>query len=397
MKLRDVMKLPEMSGFRLITGEGGLDKEVNATEIIDFEFADGIEFTREEMFYGNSIGLTSLLFARYDASMILPAVKQLDEMGVACMCYKPIFFKELPAEVLAYAETNDFPIYEITDDAFFEDIVLAVKKEAGLDMTEKEVEEAFEKVLKDVITENECARLSRMVLPKKGEYLQAVCFEGFEDTKETMQTFDRDHMVRFTRRLSLDPRYSDRVTFVRFRQGGLVFMTRNDTAGGDMNVLLKDAAIAAGLPLEDAVTGFSSVVARDAFKTAVREAFWALQIGRIRGCRSQKFRNTGVYRLLAAQMSSGKLAESAKEFMKPLLSSGDEDVRNLLLTAREYVTSGFDLNETAEKLFCHKNTVRYRIRRIHELLGETLDEENFRESLALSVRVLLLEGSLREI
>ena len=70
MKLRDVMKLPEMSGFRLITGEGGLDKEVNATEIIDFEFADGIEFTREEMFYGNSIGLTSLLFARYDASMI---------------------------------------------------------------------------------------------------------------------------------------------------------------------------------------------------------------------------------------------------------------------------------------------------------------------------------------
>ena len=362
MKLRDVMKLPEMSGFRLITGEGGLDKEVNATEIIDFEFADGIEFTREEMFYGNSIGLTSLLFARYDASMILPAVKQLDEMGVACMCYKPIFFKELPAEVLAYAETND-----------------------------------FEKVLKDVITENECARLARMVLPKKGEYLQAVCFEGFEETKETMQTFDRDHMVRFTRRLSLDPRYSDRVTFVRFRQGGLVFMTRNDTAGGDMNVLLKDAAIAAGLPLEDAVTGFSSVVARDAFKTAVREAFWALQIGRIRGCRSQKFRNAGVYRLLAAQMSSGKLAESAKEFMKPLLSSGDEDVRNLLLTAREYVTSGFDLNETAEKLFCHKNTVRYRIRRIHELLGETLDEENFRESLALSVRVLLLEGSLREI
>ena len=54
-------------------------------------------------------------------------------------------------------------------------------------------------------------------------------------------------------------------------------------------------------------------------------------------------------------------------------------------------------SETAEKLFCHKNTVRYRIRRIHELLGETLDEENFRESLALSVRVLLLEGSLREI
>lgn len=128
MKLRDVMKLSELSGFRLIAGEGGLDREVNACEIIDFEFADGIEFSREEMFYGNSIGLTSLMFARYDTSMILDAVKQLDSMGVACLSYKPIFFKELPEEVLAYSETNNFPIYEITDDAFFEDIVLAVKR-----------------------------------------------------------------------------------------------------------------------------------------------------------------------------------------------------------------------------------------------------------------------------
>ena len=59
--------------------------------------------------------------------------------------------------------------------------------------------------------------------------------------------------------------------------------------------------------------------------------------------------------------------------------------------------SGFDLNEAAEKLFCHKNTVRYRVRKIHDLLGGSLDEENFRESLALSVRVLLLEGTLRNI
>ena len=397
MKLRDVIKLPEMSGFRLITGEGGLDKEVNATEIIDFEFADGIEFTREEMFYGNSIGLTSLLFARYDASMILPAVKQLDEMGVACMCYKPIFFKELPAEVLAYAETNDFPIYEITDDAFFEDIVLAVKKEAGLDMTEKEVEEAFEKVLKESITDNECARLMHMVLPKSGRYLQAVCFEGINATKTSVDPFDRDHMVRYSRRLSLDPRYADRVTFERFRQGGLVFMTRNEESAGDMDVLLKDAAIAAGLPLEEAVTGMSEIVGRDDFGRAEREAFWAMQAALVNGSSAQKYRDIGVYRLLAPQMSSETLVKSAKKFLEPLSDPEDEDARTLLMTAREYVTSGFDLNEAADKLFCHKNTVLYRIRRIHDLLGGTLDEENFRESLALSVRVLLLEGTLREI
>ena len=397
MKLRDVMKLSELSGFRLIAGKGGLDREVNACEIIDFEFADGIEFSREEMFYGNSIGLTSLMFARYDSSMILDAVKQLDSMGVACLSYKPIFFKELPEEVLAYSETNNFPIYEITDDAFFEDIVLAVKKEAGLDMTEKEVEEAFEKILKDSISDNECARLMHMVLPKSGEYLQAVCFEGISGAETAADPFDRDHMVRYSRRLSLDPRYSDRVTFERFGQGGLVFLTRTHVDGGDMDVLLKDAAIATGLPLEEAVIGISEIIGRDDFSRAVREAFWAMQAASLNGSMEMKYRDMGVYRLLASQMSSETLVKSAKSFLEPLFGTEDADLRTLLVTAKEYVISGFDLNETAEKLFCHKNTVRYRIRRIHELLGDALDEENFRESLALSVRVLLLEGSLREI
>ncbi len=394
MKLRDVMKLSELSGFRLIAGKGGLDREVNACEIIDFEFADGIEFSREEMFYGNSIGLTSLMFARYDSSMILDAVKQLDSMGVACLSYKPIFFKELPEEVLAYSEANGFPIYEITDDAFFEDIVLAVKKEAGLDMTEKEVEEAFEKVLKDSIPDNECARLMHMVLPKTGKYLQAVCFEGNE-TKTSVDPFDRDHMVRYSRRLSLDPRYADRVTLERFRQGGLVFLARNDETGSDMDVLLKDTAIATGLPLEEAVAGMSDIVGRDDFDRAVREAFWAMRAASLNSSRVMKYRDMGVYRLLAPQMSSETLAKSAKNFLEPLLGTEDADLRTLLVTAKEYVISGFDLNETAEKLFCHKNTVRYRVRRIHELLGDALDEENFRESLALSVRVLLLEGELK--
>ena len=157
------------------------------------------------------------------------------------------------------------------------------------------------------------------------------------------------------------------------------------------------AAIATGLPLEEAVIGISEIIGRDDFSRAVREAFWAMQAASLNGSMEMKYRDMGVYRLLASQMSSETSVKSAKSFLEPLFGTEDADLRTLLVTAKEYVISGFDLNEAAEKLFCHKNTVRYRIRRIHELLGETLDEENFRESLALSVRVLLLEGSLREI
>ena len=397
MKLRDIMKLSELSGFRLIAGEGGLNREVNACEIVDFEFADGIEFSREEMFYGNSIGLTSLMFARYDPSMILGAVKQLDSMGVACLSYKPVFFKDLPQEVLDYSEANDFPIYEITDDAFFEDIVLAVKKAAGLDMTEREVEDALEKVITDCITEGERGRLEHMVLPAGGAYLEAVCIKEEKRAEAPARHFDRDHIVRYARRLSLDPRYSDRVNIVRFRQGGLIFMTINEESGSSMDIMLKDAAVSAGIPLKGTVIGMSGITAREDLPEAVKEAYWAMQTALIDGSKVRKYPETGIYGLLAPQMSSGTLVKSAKKFLGPLLKPGDEDLRILLLTAKEYVISGYDLNEAADKLFCHRNTVRYRLRRIHSMTGEFLDENDFRECLALSVRVLLLEGTLRNI
>ena len=392
MKLKEIIKLPELSGFRLISGSGGLDKEVNATEIVDFEFADGIEFTREEMFYGNSLGITSLMFARNKPELLLDAVIRMDEMGIACLCYKPIFYKELPREVIEYSEEHDFPIFVITDDAFFEDIVLAVKKEAGLDMTETEIEEAFERILKGQISENEMERLRHMVLPADGKYVQAALFESGGEPG----LYDRDHMVRYIRRLSLEPKYSERVSLTRFRKGGLMLMTRESADGPDLDVLMKDAAIACGIPLEKAVIGLSEVLDKRDFTEAVYEAFWTLQAAKINGEDLEKYRDMGVYRLLAPEMGSGKLIRSAKDFLRPLVEEADE-TSDLLETAREYVLSNCDLNEAAGRLYCHKNTVRYRVRKIHEMTASQLSEEDFRESLVLAVRVLLLEGSLRNI
>ncbi len=390
MRLKEIIKLPELSGFRLVSGSGGLDKEVNATEIVDFEFAEGVEFTREEMFYGNSLGISSLMFARNKPELLLDAVTRMDEMGIACLCYKPVFFRELPGEVLEYSERNSFPIFEITDDAFFEDIVLAVKKEAGMDMTETETEDALENILSGQLSGGDAERLKHMILPAKGRYVQAACFESPSDPG----IYDRDHMIRYIRKLSLEPRYSDRVSLTRFRQGGLMIMTREEPGKRDMGVLMKDAAVACGLPLETAVTGLSMILESEDFTEAVNEAFWAMQAARVKGEAVQRYGDMGVYRLLAPEMSSGSLVRSSKDFLRPLTEEKAESV-GLMETAREYVLANCDLNEAAERLFCHKNTVRYRIKRIHEMTAPHLSEEEFRESLVLAVRVLLLEGTLR--
>jgi DNA-binding PucR family transcriptional regulator len=342
------------------------------------------------MFYGHSVGITSLMFAKEKPELILQAVKSLDEMGVACLSYKPIFFKELPREVIEYSESHDFPIFEISDDAFFEDIVLAIKKEVGQDMTESEIENSLEKVLAGELGESDMHRLKQRIAPELKRYVQVVCFVPRSDE----EMFDRDHFVKYTRRLALTARYSGRTALCRFRGGGFVFLSRDVEEGDDMDVLLQDVAISVGMPLKEVRCGMSLVLRTDLeLDTAIRQAYWAQRAAKVEEYEIRRYQDMGVYRLLAPEMNSPTLLHNAEAFLRPLLehTEEDEEDRSMLLeTTLAYVKAYKNVNLAAEMLFCHKNTVRYRMQRVHELLAPSLSENDFRECLTLSVLVVTL-------
>ena len=62
--IHDVLELDIMKGFKVVAGEGGLSSEILATEILDFEFLQEGQAYREKIFDGDSIVLSSLLFAK---------------------------------------------------------------------------------------------------------------------------------------------------------------------------------------------------------------------------------------------------------------------------------------------------------------------------------------------
>ena len=85
LTVKDLFNISTFSQFKLIAGAGGLDKPVEAAEILDFEFVQGIDISRDHVFDGNSIALTSLLFAKDNPNLIIDAVKKLHELNVSCI------------------------------------------------------------------------------------------------------------------------------------------------------------------------------------------------------------------------------------------------------------------------------------------------------------------------
>ena len=66
-----------------------------------------------------------------------------------------------------------------------------------------------------------------------------------------------------------------------------------------------------------------------------------------------------------------------------------EDERNTMLhTAEVWLDSGGSVAAAGRTLYCHENTVRYRLKRLEERLGLTLDNMHNMADLAIALRAL---------
>lgn len=73
-----------------------------------------------------------------------------------------------------------------------------------------------------------------------------------------------------------------------------------------------------------------------------------------------------------------------------IVSFDKESDGELFSTLRAYVEQSGDLQSVSDKIHVHKNTVRYRINKVRELLGME-DDPTFFEQIAIAVRIYELD------
>jgi DNA-binding PucR family transcriptional regulator len=83
------------------------------------------------------------------------------------------------------------------------------------------------------------------------------------------------------------------------------------------------------------------------------------------------------------------------EQLGPLIEYDTQHNSSLLLTLARYFDSGCNYDEAADALSVHRNTLKYRLRRIRELLGRDPNDGSARLDLHLATKVWLTLESLR--
>jgi DNA-binding PucR family transcriptional regulator len=106
------------------------------------------------------------------------------------------------------------------------------------------------------------------------------------------------------------------------------------------------------------------------------------------------FEQTGAYRLLLSAMSEdpAELQRFYAETVEPLVAYDDQYETDLVQTVEAFLEADGNVAGTAQRLYTHRHTVRYRLDRIAELSGLDIAKTDDREKLSLGLKAMRLLG-----
>lgn len=380
VQLKALLELDILSGFRLVAGSTGLNVPVEKVGILDYEVGEIID----ENFAPGEFVLTNLLVIKDNLNALDDVVRRLIKSGASALAIKTVYLDSIPDEVKAVADSNDFPIF-LYDVVFYEDIItelvdyirmcdeLSVKKDALLRLHE------------EALTSAEVSELAYTIN------------EGFKDRVAVIRLspyrvgVDSDDWRMRVLKLQEASGFLGRSNWCLEFDGTVYLITTCHEAPIEPSCLEKVLELL-DLKLDDIRAGLSRIHGLEYLNRALIEARTAhsyqLMVG---GTGLRHVENTGLYQMLIPICDNYWVEAYYKKIIHRLEAYDEKNGSDLIKTACIYTESGCDVKLTAERMYQHGNTIRYRLDRIRTLLEDVVDRTYLDQELAVVMRLYALK------
>ncbi len=367
LRIEDIIKLKGLRGLQLVAGAGGTGRYVASAGILDYEYVCGAKSLASPLFDEGSFVISSLLFAKDQPELILPAVKALHEAGVSGFAYKTIFFDSLPPEATAYAEEHQFPIFRFGGGSFFENIIFEVMDAVQQDDARVLTNSRIQYILDHHLSAGEAQDLVRSLSLKFRQYACCAYIKPSAgnpplNIQQLLRSYYHSKELR------------EKVMLGSYEGGIFLLMTAASPSPDAFQTIYRSYLEVSGLNHTHLAAGMSRVhPSHWDLPSCIQESFWAWkalsaehtasQSGSLKKSSLLSFQDSGIWQFLVPLHDQSAMTVYTDSCLMPLLEKPD-----LLETASVWIQCGGDLVQAADLLSCHQNTVRYRINRIRELI-----------------------------
>ncbi len=366
----EALKLNYLKPLVLVAGEGGLNKHIDKIGILDHEIIEGVK----QMFRPGDFVLTTFTPIRNDIKAIETCIRDLGACKISALAIKNIYVKELSPEIINFANALDFPIFIFDKDIYFEDIIedlmLGMQTRSHIEILESKIEILFVNKMKpDLVLE------MALDLNQYFNSWHQVFFlkeKRYINNEKNILIADK---YRRSRKQSIEH------SVFKYRDGLMIIMTydkHDEKVHLDCDYLFKRLNISPDDYFMGSSTMRSSLTSLD---SSIKEAVYALEVCEIEQVESTCYSEIGIYQLLLPHKDSW-MQQYIQTILTPIYNYDDG---KLIETARTYIKNKGDLVVTANELFQHKNTIRYRVQKMKELLNTSSDGD-FYEQLSIAIK-----------
>lgn len=384
IQIQELIQLTLFDDFVLVAGKTGLKREMESIVILEYEsFRNTYEDFDEKDFV-----LTSLFFAKDDPALIEDALLNLMRREVAGIAIKTVFYRELPEVVLKAAEQRGIPIF-LFQNAYMEDLIISanelLKSKLQYLVLEEKVKSLLER--RPVQRENEAAAYE--INPFFGKKLSAAYIrpKGSREGQTMAMNFNRLAYKRFQTRGVQDYAY------VKYRDGLFLIFTMEPEEANEKK-RLEEILRRIELKPEQYNIGLSSErKGKEELYLILEQALFANRVSQLTKRTLVSYAQMGSFQFIVPLLSQQVWQGEYQRKMELLEKYDREHTSDLLQTLECYVECNGEISKTAEALFQHPNTIRYRLKKAGSLIE--CEERDFYIYVTMMIRLYQLKNYTR--
>lgn len=395
---REIINLPSLAKLNIVAGRAGLDRLVRWVHFIDLP--DVLPWVQGgELLIITGIGLNG------DIDKLQDIVRGIIKKKLAGLIVNiGPYIEEIPAEVISLAEQASFPIFKLPWEIKIIEVTREICSHIVLKQTEeRSIKDFLEQLLLFPLADPEgliqraayydydLAKPHQVAIispTRLADFLQSQKVKGEKALVAFKMRFEnivRESLVAFYGKKVLQMLWADDIVLLMPYEGQDTGAYQNsDILTG---VFKKLAAEMPGLVVTAALGGrFEKLQeARKSYLQATKVLRRFAELKTAAGP-IYAYEKLGLYKLLF-EIAPDKLALYHQEVIEPLNEYDRKHHMDLVNSLFIYFEENCNAMKTAKRLFIHRNTLDYRLKKIEEITSKNLDNSYDRLTLQLGVIV----------
>lgn len=381
LQVCEILNLSLFTNFKLIAGKDGLKNQLNNIVILEYESINN----SYEVFSEGDFVLTSLFFAKDNPALIEEAFKKLFIKKVCGIAVKTVFFNDLPENLKALADKFNVPIF-LFKDAYMEDLIVCTNEI----LKNKQQYLAFEEKVNSLINLKPSSYLiedtAKIINPFF--YDNIICFYLTpKDSSFNIVTCFNNMLYKKFQQTAI-PNYS----YIKYKKGMLiVYSFKNNDENLDFEIILNKLLSHLELQSKDFYVGTSNLHHNlSEFDNCIKESIYANNLCKIQNKDQILYKNIGIYKFLFPLYWNSEILSLTNRVINEIKNYDKIYNSNILDTLTSYVNNNGEISKTANELFQHPNTIRYRLKKAASLLKKFNLEYDFYEQIFIFIKLYLI-------